>query len=113
MSETTFADIYLASNKGFFPAEKLPMIREKLISLSPEKQQTVQAMPLKNPNTTLILSLFLGGISVDRFYLGDIFLGILKFITEFIIIGFIWVFLDIYFCYQKAKEINYRNVMEI
>jgi len=43
--------------------------------------------------TTLILSIFLGGLGIDRFYLGYTLLGILKLITG----GFfgIWWLIDI------------------
>ena len=35
----------------------------------------------KSFNTTLILSILLGGLGVDRFYLGYTMLGVLKLIT--------------------------------
>ena len=35
----------------------------------------------KSPTTALILSIFLGGLGIDRFYIGDIGLGVGKLLT--------------------------------
>ncbi len=43
----------------------------------------------------LVLSIFLGGLGVDRFYLGYIKLGILKILSILICIGIVWWIADI------------------
>ena len=48
--------------------------------------------------TALLLSIFLGYIGVDRFYMGYIGLGILKILVTIVTIGiggFIWWFIDL------------------
>ena len=113
MEPQQFADTYIMANASYFPSEKIVLIKDKLSSLPEQRQSTIQSIPLKNPMIVLLLSLLFGGLAIDRFYLGDVGKGILKIISLFLIVGFIWVFLDIYLCYKKAKEMNFNKIMLI
>lgn len=84
-------------------------------------------VPVKSKVVTAILSLFLGGLGVDRFYIGDIGLGCAKLIVRILsfilllvpalnVIGVIavwvssiWCFIDIFVAYKKCKLKNYRK----
>ena len=49
----------------------------------------------KHWGVLLLLSIFLGGLGIDRFYLGKIGTGILKLVLCMFCIGFIWYVIDI------------------
>jgi uncharacterized protein YraI/TM2 domain-containing membrane protein YozV len=44
----------------------------------------------------VVLSIFLGGLGADRFYAGRTGLGVVKILSNFVGIGFIWWLIDIY-----------------
>ena len=62
--------------------------------------------------TTLLLSIFLGGLGVDRFYVGDVGLGIAKLLFGWITFG-IWPFIDIFVSYKKARIKTFENIMAV
>lgn len=68
------------------------------------------AIELKSPLLGLILGLLFGGLGIDRFYKGDIGLGILKFLSMFILIGFIWVIVDLFLVYKGIQKDNFMKL---
>ena len=65
----------------------------------------------KNPTTALILSLFLGTLGVDRFYIGDTGLGLAKLFT----IGglWIWTIVDWFLIMKATRTRNAAAIHEI
>lgn len=119
MDSKQFASTYGVLNSDNFPAGKLPLIVDKLSTLDESGQISLAYLQLKNPIVTIILSILLGGFAIDRFYIGDIGLGIVKLICSVlcfmtVILAFIppiWVLIDIYLCYKKTKEKNFEKLM--
>ena len=97
-------DTYLIANGKFFKPEQIPFIREKLFSLDESKWVTFQSLPLKDTTTSLILSILIGGLGVDRFYIGDTGLGIFKLLTCG---GFgVWTIVDWFLIMGATREKN-------
>lgn len=101
-------DMYLMTNGKFFETHQLNIIRESLLKLDDSKYAMITSVELKDPTTSLIVSLLVGGLGIDRFIIGDIGLGVGKLLTCG---GFgIWAIID-WFVIQKAtKE---KNMMKI
>lgn len=65
----------------------------------------------KDPLLALVLSLFLGGWGVDRFYVGDVLLGVLKFFT---LGGLgVWIIIDWFLIMSAAYKKNIEIMNEI
>lgn len=109
--------------KDVIPAEQTYIVKEALEKAGDCAYDRLVAVPTKSPITTLLLSIFLGGLGVDRFYLNDIGLGVAKLLLSFFLsfTGFflivpwlgmlIWPLVDIFLCYKKAKKMNFDNLM--
>lgn len=74
-------DMFIMSNGKYLPEEKIPFVREKLLSMDDEKWGILSTIQFKNPTTALILSIFLGTYGVDRFYIGKTGMGVGKLLT--------------------------------
>ena len=58
---SVFSDSYLAANAGNLPPEAIPMIRQRLESLTEPQKAYILSADLKSPTIALIFSIFLGG----------------------------------------------------
>ena len=107
--EQNKVDMYIMTNQKYFPAEKIMYIKEKLTAMDESKFVMLQTIDLKDPTTVLLVSIFLGGLGIDRFMLGDIGMGILKLLTCGVC-GILTI-IDWFTISKKTKELNFNNVM--
>lgn len=104
-------DMYVMTNQKYFPAEKIFYLKDKLRTMDEEKFSLVSTIEMKDPTTMLLVSLFLGGLGIDRFMVGDTGMGILKLLTGGCC-GILTV-VDWFTISKKAKEINFNNLMSL
>lgn len=104
-------DMFVMTNKKFFPEEKIMFLKEKLRTIDEEKFSMISAMDFKDPTTILLVSIFLGVLGIDRFMIGDIGMGVLKLLT----LGCcgILCIIDWFSISKKTKELNFNKVMTL
>ena len=103
---TPTAQNFLISLQGKIGANELIATQGRLEKIPDDKITNLALVELKNPVIGLILGLLFG----DRFYKGDIGLGILKFLSMFILIGFIWVIVDLFLVYRGIQKDNFMKL---
>ena len=103
---SNFTDSFLSANTGSFPSEQLPSLRQRLSQLyESQANQVIAAANIKNPTTALILSIFLGTLGVDRFYIGHVGLGVAKLLLAWLTFG-IWTIIDWFLIINATKKAN-------
>ena len=107
---TPAAQNFLISLQGKIGVNELIATQGRLDKIPDDKITSLALVELKNPIIGLVLGLFFGGFGVDRFYKGDIGLGILKFLSIFIAIGFIWVVVDWFLVYKGIQRDNFMKL---
>lgn len=65
----------------------------------------------KDPNIALVTSILGGTLGIDRFYIGDIGLGIAKLLT----LGglFIWTLIDLFLIMSAARDKNAALMLQV
>lgn len=104
-------DMFIMTNKKYFPAEKIMYLKDKLRTMDEEKFSLVSTIELKDPTTILLVSIFLGGLGIDRFMIGDTGMGILKLLTGGVC-GILSL-VDWFTISKKTKDLNFNNVMAL
>ena len=103
---SNFTDSFLSANTANLPSEQLPTLRQRLSQLDDSQaNQVIAAANIKNPTTALILSIFLGTLGVDRFYIGHIGLGVAKLLLAWLTFG-IWTIVDWFLIINATKKAN-------
>ena len=107
---SNFTDSFLSANTGSFPSEQLPSLRQRLSQLDESQaNQVIAAANIKNPTTALILSIFLGTLGVDRFYIGHVGLGVAKLLLAWLTFG-IWTLIDWFLIINATKKANLADL---
>lgn len=104
-------DMYVMTNQKYFPAEKLMYLKDKLRVMDEQKFSMISTIELKDPTTVLLISIFLGGLGIDRFMIGDTGMGILKLLTAGCC-GILTI-IDWFTISKKTKDLNFNNVMAL
>lgn len=94
------------------PISCLSSLREMLLSTTMSYSEVqVVLMQMKDPIISLILSIVVGYLGIDRFYVDDIGLGIIKLIT----CGglYIWWLVDIFLIMGKTRMRNYERLTQV
>ena len=102
--ESQKVDMFMMANAKFFEGHQLNAIRERLLQMDDDKWVNLLALQLKDPTSSLIISLLAGNLGIDRFYVGDTGMGVGKLLTCG---GLgIWVIVDWFLIQGLTKEKN-------
>lgn len=119
--------VILMTLQDKIPSTSLPLVKEKLEKASEDQISSLAVLPLKSHIIGLVLGWSLGICGADRFYKGDIALGIAKLalflvgcITVAIAIGgllifaaLIWSFVDLFLVWKGIKQDNLDKILSV
>lgn len=83
--------LFMVSNQDKLPMEMIPLISNRLEAADDSRMPVLMSMDLKSPVVALVLSLVLGGLGIDRFYIGDNTNGAIKLIVGLVVLPIISV----------------------
>lgn len=99
-------DLFLLQNRRYFSERDWPVIRSILFRVDDSRWDSLLVMRLKDPTLALVFSFFLGTLGIDRFYVGNVGLGLLKLLTAGL--GGLWTFIDWFLIMRAARNANCR-----
>jgi len=104
-------DMFIMANSKYFEGYQLAQIRERLLQMDDAKWAMVQTMQFKDPTLSLIVSLLVGTLGIDRFLIGDTGLGVGKLLTCG---GLgIWAIIDWFLIMGATREKNMEKIQQM
>lgn len=104
--------ILLSTWQDKIPSESAFLLSKQLENLDEKDVITLSLLSLKEPFIGLILGIFFGVFGVDRFYKGDIGLGVAKLLLCWLTFG-IWWLIDLFLVYRGIKKDNLQKITQI
>jgi len=106
--EAQKVDMFIMTNAKFFESYQINAIRERLLATDDSKWGMISTIQFKDPTVSLIVSILVGYLGIDRFIIGDTGLGIGKLLTCG---GFgIWAIVDWFLIMPATRE---KNMLKI
>lgn len=109
--EKSTIDLLMNRFNDMLPEETHMMVYRALENLPEERSAFIYTLKMKNPNVAIGLNLlgFLMFAGFDKFYLGEIRMGLLKLFT----LGgfFIWTIYDLFTLKKRVKMANFNKLM--
>lgn len=111
MSNSTNSRLFFLLAK-YLPSYAMRNAQEQIERSNISEQQLAYAtIEMKDPTIAIILSVLVGEFGIDRFYIGDVGLGVAKLLTCG---GLgIWWLIDLFLIMDKTREKNYQMLMQM
>lgn len=106
---------FLMMNGKYFSDAHKMQLRRQLMTVSESAMQGIECLSFSDPTLLLVISFFVGEFGVDRFMLGQVVLGLLKFFVPIITcgIGYVWWLVDLFLIYGATRDCNFEKVMKV
>jgi TM2 domain-containing membrane protein YozV len=106
--EAQKVDMFIMSNAKYFESHQINVIRERLLAMDDSKWGMLSTIQFKDPTVSLIVSILVGSLGIDRFIIGDTGLGIGKLLTCG---GLgIWAIIDWFLIMPATREKNMQKI---
>lgn len=95
----------------YFPSASALTVKQIFETIPEEKKAMLGMLEFKDPTIALIISILVGALGIDRFYIGDNTQGVLKLITCG---GFgLWTIVDWFLIMNSTKEKNLQKLLTL